>query len=323
MKNASAAVLAILNTQGEVQILRSDIYTFYLKNGSVYRFTDADHHQTIGGNLFISGPVITRSKTKQSVGITVDTLQVTIVDSGATLINGKPLVHQFKNGVFRGARVVIQKMFLLSWQDTSPGPVDWFEGTVGAPNCDNMSVSFEVRAMTEMLNKQMPADIHQDTCNNDLYDDVCGALRASFTHSGTAGTVTDQKTFVASGVSLPDHYFTLGKVKFTSGQNAGQPARTVKKFISGVLEVFQAFPYPIAPGDAWTAEAGCDKLQGTCGTKFGRLTTGFQATPYIPVPETAIEGGGVGGTAATTGSTGSAVVGSGGTANRARGTYQQ
>jgi uncharacterized phage protein (TIGR02218 family) len=323
MKNASAAVLAILNTQGQVQILRSDVYTFYLRNGSVYRWTDADHNQLIAGNTFVSGPIITRSKTKQSVGITVDTLQVTLTDAGGTLINGKPLIHQFKNGMFRGARVVIQKMFLLDWQDTSPGPVDWFEGIVGAPNCDGMSVSFEVRAMTEMLNKQMPADIHQDTCNNDLYDEVCGAVAATFTHSGTASSVVDQKRFTLGGVSQANTYFALGKVWFTSGQNAGQPPRTVKSYTGGVIEVFQPFPYPIAPGDACTARAGCDKLQTTCGTKFGRLNSGFQANPYIPVPETAIEGGGISGAAATSGGAGTAIVGSGGTAGRARNTYVQ
>lgn len=323
MKNASAAVLAILNTTGEVKILRSDIYTFYLKNGSVYRWTDADHNQTIGGNVFVSGPVITRSKTKQNIGITVDTVQITMADSGGTLINGKPLIHQFKNGLFRGARVVIQKMFLLDWNDTSPGPVDWFEGIVGAPSCDHLTAAFEVRAMTEMLNKQMPADIHQDTCNNDLYDDVCGANPATFTHSGTAGTVTDNKRFVLSGVSQANGYFALGKIWFTSGQNAGQPPRTVKSYVGGVIEVFQPFPYPIAPGDACTARAGCDKLQATCSTKFNRLTSGFQATPYIPVPETAIEGGGISGTASSTGGQGTAVVGSSGTAGRARGTYVQ
>lgn len=324
MKTADTATLALLNTTGDVQILRADLYTFYLKNGSTYRFTDADINMVVGGNTFVSGPGISRSKTKQTVGITVDTVQVTIMDSGGTLINGKPIVHQFKHGVFRGARVVIQKLFLSSWSAPYPAPVDWFEGVVGAPACDHISASFEVRDMKEMLNKQMPADVHQDTCNNDLYDNVCGANRASFTFNCTAGTVTDRKVFVLSGTTQVDTYFALGKVRFTSGQNAGQPARTVKRYASGVIEVFQPFPYDIAPGDTCVAEAGCDKTQTQCGVaKFNRLSTGFQATPYIPVPETAVEGGGISGTAATPGSTGSAVVGSGRTAGRGAGTYVQ
>jgi uncharacterized phage protein (TIGR02218 family) len=322
MKTADAATLALLNATGEVKILRADLYTFTLRNGSVYRFTDADINLLIGANTFISGPNITRTKTKQTVGITIDVVQVTIVDSGSTTINGKPIIHQFRHGVFRGATVKIQKLYLSSWTDLSPAPVDWFEGTVGAPSCDDMSVNFEVKSMMEMLNKQMPADIYQDTCNNDLYDEVCGAVRASFTFNCTAGTVTDRKRFVLSGTSQADTYFVFGKVRFTSGQNAGQPARTVKKYLSGIIEVFQPFPYDIAPGDTCVAEAGCDKLPVSCGpAKLNRLATGFQATPYIPVPETAVEGGGVGGSAPASGSTGTAVVGSARTANRAKGTY--
>lgn len=321
MKTADAATLALLNTTGDVKILRADLYTFTLKNGSVLRFTDADIMLPIGGNNFLSGPGITRTKTKQSVGITVDTVQVSITDSGNTLVNGKPILHQIRNGVFRGATCKIQKMFLSSWTDLSPAPVDWFEGIIGAPSVDNMVGSFEVRGMNEMLNKQMPADIHQDTCNNDLYDAVCGANRAAFTFNGSAGVVTDRKRFVLSGVVQADTYFVFGKVKFTSGQNVGQPARTVKKYAAGVLEVFQPFPYDIAPGDACTVEAGCDKMYDSGCVKFGRQSTGFQATPFIPVPETAIEGGGVGGTAPSSGSAGTAVIGSPGTAARHPGSY--
>jgi phage conserved hypothetical protein BR0599 len=321
MKTADAATLATLNSIGDVKILRADLYTFYLKNNSVLRFTDADTLLTVGGNSFVSGPNISRTKTKQSVGITVDTVQITITDDGSTLVNGKPILHQIRNGVFRGARVVIQKMYLTSWTDLSRAPVNWFEGIIGAPSVDNMTASFEVRAMTEMLNKQMPSDLHQDTCNNDLYDSVCGANRAAFTFDGSAGAVTDRKRFVLSGVLQADAYFVFGKVKFTSGQNVGQPARTVKKYTGGVIEVFQSFPYDIAPGDLCVAEAGCDKMFDTGCAKFGRQSTGFQATPFIPVPETAIEGGGIAGTAGSSGSTGRATIGSSGTSGRYPGTY--
>lgn len=322
MKTADAATLAILNTTGLVQILRADLYTFSLKNGSVLRLTDADIALRIGGNLFINGPLISRSKTKQTVGLTVDTVQVTITDSGGTLVNGKPILHQIRNGVFRGATVKIEKLFLTSWTDLSPAPVEWFVGITGAASVDNMSASFEVRAMTEMLNKQMPADIHQDTCNNDLFDEVCGANRATFTFNGAAGTVTSRTVFALSGVAQADHYFTLGKAWFTSGANAGQPPRTVKKYISGVLEVFQPFPYDAVPGDVLVVESGCDKTYAGGCAKHGRQATGFQATPFIPVPETAVEGGGVGGSASSSGSTGSSVIGSITTAARGRGTYQ-
>lgn len=329
MKTATAATLAIMNTTGAVQILRSDLYTFTLKNGSILRYTTADHDQKVGAYTFISGPILERSKTKQTVGVTVDSMQVTLVDNGGTLISGKPIVHQFRNGYFKGATLKVEKLFLADWADTSPGPVHWFEGEISEPSCDNMSVSFLVKSALAILNKMMPEDVYQPTCGNQLYDSVCGAVEASFTYNTNAGTVFDRKSFVLQGTSQADHFFTLGKLKPVTGANAGQPARTVKKYIGGTIEVFQPFPYDIAPGDTFVAIAGCDKLQSTCGTKFNRLGTtsvagGFQAEPYIPVPETAMEGGGVTGTAATAGSQGSfaGMVGSAISAGKRGGSYQ-
>lgn len=324
MKTATAATLAILNSTGDVKILRADLYTFTLRNGTVLRFTDADINLVVSGQLFISGPNIVRSKTKQTIGVNVDTVQVQLFDAGSYLLSGKPIVHQFRNGLFKGATCKIQKLFLLDFADTSPGPVDWFEGLIGAPSCDHMSASFEVRAFTDQLNQQMPRDVYQATCGNSLYDSVCGAVPATFTFTGTATAVVDRKKFTLSGVTQADTYFALGKAWFTSGANVGQPPRTIKKYASGVVEVFQPFPYDVASGDVLVCRAGCDKLPASCGpSKFNRYATGFKAQPFIPVPETAVEGGGVGGTTSTSGSTGTAVVGSAGTAGRRPGTYQQ
>lgn len=324
MKTASAATLALLNAAGEKKILRADLYTFTLKDGSVLRYCDADKALTVGGNTFNTGPIIQRSKTKQTVGLTVDSVQVTIFDNGSTLVQGKPIIHQFKNGYFKGATLLVEKLFLESWDDTSAGAVHWFEGMISEPSCDHMSVSFQVKSMVALLNKQMPEDMYQTTCNNSLFDEVCGALESSFTFSAcSAGAVTDRTKFVLNGTTQADGYFVFGKVRFTSGANAGQPARTVKKYVSGVIEVFQPFPYDIQPGDACVAVAGCDKLYDSSNgcVKFGRQSTGFSGTPFIPVPETAVEGGGVGGTSSSPGSQGGFSGGSSSTAGRRPGSY--
>lgn len=323
MKTASGATLAILNTTGEVKILRADFYTFTLRSGTVLRFTDADRNLVVSGNTYVSGPIIERSKTKQSIGVNVDTVQVTLFDRGNTTLSGKPIVHQFKNGLFKGATCLIQKGFFLSFDDTTPGLVHWFQGLVGAPSCDHMSAAFEVRSHMDLLNQQMPRDVYQDTCGNTLYDAVCGAVPATFTFTGTASSVVDRKQFTLSGVSQADTYFALGKAWFTSGANVGQPARTIKRYASGVVELFQPFPYDVAPGDVLVCRAGCDKLPASCGpAKFNRYATGYKAQRFIPVPETAVEGGGVGGTASSSGSSGSAIIGSSGTSVRGQGSYQ-
>lgn len=324
MKNASAAVLAILNTTGQVQILRADLYTFTLRDGTILRFTDADIDLIVDGDTFDRSLLISRTKTKQSVGINVDSVQVTIINDGSYTLNGKSIIHQIRNGVFKGATVKIQKMFLLDWTDTTPGPVDWFEGTFSEPSCDHFSASFKIKSRFAELNKQMPEDIYQTTCGNTLFDDVCGAVESSFTYAACEATsIVNRSKFTLSGTSQSDHYFTFGKIKFTSGANAGQPARTIKSYLSGVVEVFNPFPYDIADGDDVTATAGCDKLYAGGCAKFARQATGFQAEEFIPVPETAVEGGGITATAQTSGSQGSSVIGSSITAARKQGTYQE
>lgn len=325
MKTASAATLAILNATGEVKILRADFYTITPRNGSVLRYTDADKTLVVAGNTFVSGPILQRSKTKQTVGVSVDSMQVTLVDSGNTLIEGKPIIQQFRAGYFKGAQCKVEKGFFLSFDDTSPGLVHHFEGEVSEPACDHMSVSFLVKSAMAELNKQMPEDVYQGTCGNQLFDTVCGAVEASFTYTGTAGIVVNRSRFQLSGVVQPDTFFALGKAKFNTGANAGQPPRTIKIHAAGYIEVFQPFPYDVAPGDSLTVIAGCDKLPDTCHNKFNRRDPGgLQAEPYIPVPETAMEGGGVSGTAATAGRQGgvAGMIGSAVTAGKGAGTYQ-
>jgi uncharacterized phage protein (TIGR02218 family) len=323
MKTADAATLATLNTQGDVKIQRCDLYTITPRNGPVLRLTDADKEIKNSGNTFLSGPLMQRSKTKQSVGINVDTMQLTIISDGTFLVSGKSIIQQFMNGYFKGATIKVQKLFLDSFDDTSRAPVDWFEGFAGSPACDHMSATLEVRAVTAILNKQMPEDIYQPTCNNQLFDSVCGASEPAFTFTGTASSVVDRRKFTLSGVVQPNGYFALGKAKFTTGANAGQPPRTIKSFVGGVVEVFNPFPYEVANGDTLVVVAGCDKLyaSGNGCVKFARQASGFQGTPAVPVPETAVEGGGVSGAPVYTGSTGSGVVGSVATAGRQGGSY--
>lgn len=328
MKTADATTLARLNTAGEFKIFRCDLYTFTLKNGSIMRFTTADITQVVGGQTFVSGPLIERSNTKQTVGTSVDNVQVTLVDDGTTLVSGKPIVQQFRAGYFRGATLKIQKLFLDAANPTNidTAPVDWFEGLVSEPGCDGMSVSFQCKGMMALLNTQAPEDIYQSTCNNQLFDAVCGASEAAFTFGSgvTATSVVDRKRFTVTGTSQANGYFALGKVRFLTGANAGQPARTIKSYVGGVVEVFQPFPYDIANGDQISITAGCDKVYSSGCAKFNRQSDGFNATPYVPVPETAIEGGGVGGPSTTAGSQGGVwgIVGSAVTGGRRKGSYQ-
>jgi len=96
----------------------------------------------------------------------------------------------------------------------------------------------------------------------------------------------------ASGVAITadigysqSGWFDMGTVTFMSGANAGV-SRTVKSYSPGTLSFSLPWPNVPAVGDTFTAYAGCDKQQSTCGSKFSNLVR-FSAEPFIPAAETA------------------------------------
>ncbi len=319
MRSASAATLAILN--GTAMILRADLYTITLVNGLVLRFTDADIPLTVAGQTYLKGPVITRSSTKQSIGIAVDSVTVTIGDDGSTLVSGLPIIQQIAKGLFRGAKVEVAKLFLASFDDTSPGAVPWFTGMVSETEAEFGSAELTVNSVTELLNQQMPRESYQPTCNNTLFDSSCGLSRAAYTTTATvtAGFTPTTTKFKHSGTLQANTYFALGKATFTTGANAGQ-ARTIKSYTSGVVEFF--YPLAVAPAlaDAVTIVPGCDKLDATCTTKFNNRAR-LKATPYVPVPETAVGSSTSAGVIGSPGGTGSGSSGSVSTSVRGAGKY--
>jgi hypothetical protein len=79
-------------------------------------------------------------------------------------------------------------------------------------------------------------------------------------------------------------YFSYGRVTFTSGANSGYTLE-VKSFSPGVVTLTLPPPFPIAVGDTYSIVAGCDRLFGTCKSRFNNVVH-FRGEPYIPGPDT-------------------------------------
>lgn len=75
-------------------------------------------------------------------------------------------------------------------------------------------------------------------------------------------------------------YFDGGLITFTSGANAGL-SMEVKNYAPGVIVLQLPMPYVVAPGDAYTMHAGCDKSLETCRDRFSNLVN-MRAEPYLP-----------------------------------------
>jgi uncharacterized phage protein (TIGR02218 family) len=91
--------------------------------------------------------------------------------------------------------------------------------------------------------------------------------------------------FVSTGLDgFADALFSAGALTWTSGANAGLSIEIKQhRQVAGhaQLTLWQAMPQEIAPGDAFTVTAGCDKSFATCRARFAN-TDNFRGFPQIP-----------------------------------------
>lgn len=317
MKVASPATIAILAAG---QFKRLDLYSITLSGGSpTYYFTTHQLPVIVGGQLYQTGLTLTRGATKQSVGMSVQTMQLTATpqgdnSSGAVIIGGFPFLTACAQRVLDGARILFSKMFLLDYDDLSPGAVGWFQGRVNTIVVDRFSAVITINSDVEMLNTQAPLNVLQPGCTHTLFDPGCGLNAAAFAINGS---IVAGSTVLAANTNLsqPDKYFSLGKIQFLTGVNVGV-TRFVKFYGSSVMSF--ARPLPNAPnaGDTFTAWPGCPKTIAACsnadptvGPPLNNLRRN-RSEPFVPVPETLYDGGTTQVGSTTIGHQGGAPVGS-------------
>ena len=299
-ENAPGTLPNLMNTAIELGCI--DLYTFTLPGGLVLRWTGGDQPITINGTTWSLGPGLRRTRTRQSVGIEVDSLEVTIYELPADLdgeeramqLNGTPLLAYIARGGFEHARLELQRAFLpaadmASLNPPIAGTLVSFTGRVATTKGDRTQQLLTVKSDTEQLDVMVPAEVYQPGCPNTLYDAACGVSRDAKTVQGIANTAGDAtRTRFGHGLMQAAGYFDLGVVKFLTGSNAGI-GRTVKRHTAGAggseITVLQPFPFTVAAGDTFAIYPGCDKTQATCKAKFNNVIR-FRGKPYVPAAET-------------------------------------
>jgi uncharacterized phage protein (TIGR02218 family) len=302
-EKSPSALAELLNSELELGCI--DLYTFTLPGGLVLRWTSADQAITVNGTTWSLGPGLRRSRTRLSVGIEVDSLDVTVYELPADLdseeramqLNGTPLLAYIARGGFEHARLQLERAFLpaadmASLNPPIAGTLVWFTGRVATTQGDRTQQQLSIKSDTEQLDVMVPAEVYQPGCSNTLYDAACGVSRDAKTVTSVANTASDAtRTRFGHGLGQAAGYFDLGVVRFLTGPNTGI-GRTVKRHVTGgggsagnEITVLQPFPFPIAPGDSFAIYPGCDKKQATCTKKFNNVIR-FRGKPYVPAAET-------------------------------------
>jgi len=290
------ALAELLNSRTAVGCI--DLYTFTLPGGQVLRWTGGDQAVTVNGATWSLGPGLQRGRTRLSVGIEVDSLEVTAFEgvggAQAVQIAGTPLLPYIARGGFEHARMSLERGFLpiehmARLNPPVVGTLLWFTGRVAETQGDRTQQKLTIKSDTELLDVMVPTEVYQPGCSNTLYDGACGVNRHAMSVAGVSISAGDAtRTRFIHALPQPAGYFDLGVVRFTSGPNTGV-SRTVKRQTgqgnAGELVVLQPFPFAITAGDAFVIYPGCNKTQATCEGKFKNLIR-FRGKPYVPAAET-------------------------------------
>lgn len=301
MKTLSPALRALIATR---QFYVVDLHTFTLANGGgTLRYCSGDIDVILGANTFLCGQSSgilfdrdgERAKVSLKLGLEVSTVEIGITAQSWATINGLSLQQAIIRGVFDGAEYTLQRAYMPTFGDTSPGAVTMFGGRVGEIPCDGSSATITINSPTELLDIGIPRNVYQPACSNTLFDTGCGLTRASFAVTGNSvitGFPTTASLIYSTYTGRATNYFSLGVIQFTSGALSGM-SRSIKAHSSRPVnnndELLMISPFPVAPaiGDTFTLYPGCNKLQGTCLSKFNNLAR-FRGYPFIPENSTAI-----------------------------------
>lgn len=247
------------------------------KDGRAYGFTDHDEDLEFDGITFKANSGLTAGALQQSTGLAVDNTEVmgSLSDEAIT-------ERDLLAGRFDAAEVLI---WLVNWQDTRERSLR-FRGTFGEISVTNGSFRVELRGLTEMLN-QSRGRVFQPSCPAVLGDAECRidltlanyALETPIKRIGTAG-----EYFIAAQPAFPDQWFTRGRVRIQSGSAEGMVAVVHTDEEAGGLRLVRLVTdFDLLPevGDVILLWAGCDKMAGTCRTKFNNFIN-FRGFPHVP-----------------------------------------
>lgn len=247
------------------------------RDGSRQGFTDHDRDLTFDGTTFEASAGFEASEVGESLGLSVDNLQIEGALSSAHLTEA-----DLAAGLYDDAQVEI---FRVNWADVSERLL-MRAGTLGEVTRAGSAFSAEVRGLAHYL-QQPKGRLYQYTCDADVGDHRCGVDldQAAFTTTGVVSGVLSERRFAVDGLDgFSAQWFSRGLLQWTSGAATGQRIEVrlhARADGDVMLETWVAPRGAPAVGDTFTVSAGCDKHHRTCRSKFGNAVN-FRGFPHMP-----------------------------------------
>ncbi|MBA3520629.1 MAG: DUF2163 domain-containing protein [Rhizobiales bacterium] len=247
------------------------------QDGAVFGFTDHDRTIVFGEVNHEPATGLDASDAVAHAGLQVGGLEVT-----GAFASDRITENDLAAGLYDNARV---ESWLVNWAE----PAERHRmrvGSIGEVKRDGVTFTAEFRSLSHALDQER-GRMFRATCDADLGDGRCKVDLAGTDWTASAAVLaTDgfgRLTALVPG-NRPTGFFDAGALLFASGLNAGLRTEVLRHVRDGEgdhFELWQVTAEPIAPGDAFTVSAGCDKRFETCLGRFGN-DVNFRGFPHMP-----------------------------------------
>lgn len=259
----------------------ADLFTVLLPDATTYRWTSADQDISMDGVTWSSrGPTIDRSAWSSKNTTEIPEMTVQIFSNGRDFADGSVnLMNAAINGLFDGAYLLLERVFMPTFGDVALGRVTLFGGRFGSLEINALGIKATCTASNVLMTQNLPRRTFQATCTHTLYDVGCTLHAADFTNAYVVSAANKIAIAWVGSAAVDPSFYQFGTMRITSGAGAGQ-ALTVQNFSAAGV----SFGYPLLtvplPGDSFTVSQGCSKTIARC-QQFNNIIN-FGGFPYIP-----------------------------------------
>lgn len=292
MLSATPELVTFLNTttaNGQGQSLPA--VTITLKDGSPpLRWVRWNADVSFGGTTWLAHgqagrPSIGRFHWRTPIGLReIGKCSMELLCGDSAVLGSKRMTLAAAEGAFDDATFLLERLYRLDPASSVIGKLFRFAGTIVAAPPTSHSVRLEVEnATAKMRAAILPNALVSPSCQNALFDTVCGAAGLSKTAHTSAVTIqagSSKNVLVVSG-SWSDGDWDLGYVEITSGTYSGTQWG-IRTNVGTSLRL--SVPMPGAPAAGVTANLvrGCDHTTGPKGcARFANIAQ-FRGTPLLP-----------------------------------------
>lgn len=250
------------------------LLTITRSDGLVLRFTDASKPIVFGGQTFQSDYSFTCSAITMSLSGNDQSITLEVIMDDLGFKESDLLARKFDDAT---AEIV-----LVDYENLDKGSMTYATAIFG-----QIKVTDKLRATIELLptsagstttSGKLPNRFYSKTCRAAFCDNLCALDADDFSVEFTVDTVTGL-TFWADNLPQANGYWSLGSIKWLTGDNAGSTS-VVRASVPGAVYTSTALSADIKPGDTGKITRGCQKTFEACQAYSNVVH--FQGEPDIP-----------------------------------------